>query len=48
MPPILLDSKLSDLEYPGPDELHIRVDIGPPPNAIAQTILRELGLASAG
>jgi gluconokinase len=48
MPPILLDSQLADLEDPGPDELYIRVDIGPPPNAIADGILRELGLASAG
>jgi len=48
MPPILLDSQLADLEDPEPDEPHIRVDIGPPSNAIAQSILRELGLASAG
>jgi gluconokinase len=45
MPPNLLDSQLADLEEPGPNEPHIRVDIGPPPGAIATTIMQELGLS---
>jgi carbohydrate kinase (thermoresistant glucokinase family) len=44
MPLSLLDSQFADLEDPQPDEPHIRVDIGPPPNVIAQGIWRELGL----
>jgi len=44
MPPSLLDSQLADLEEPAPDEPHIRVDVGPPPAAIADAIVRELGL----
>jgi len=44
MPPSLLDSQFADLEDPQPDEPHIRVDIGPPPGEIAQSIWRELGL----
>ena len=45
MPSSLLDSQFADLEDPGPDEPHIRVDIGPPPGVVAQGILRELGLS---
>ena len=44
MPSNLLASQFADLEEPGPDEPHIRVDIGPPPNVIADRILRQLGL----
>jgi gluconokinase len=44
MPASLLESQFADLEDPGPDEPHIRVEIGPPPGVIAQGILRELGL----
>jgi gluconokinase/shikimate kinase len=46
MPSSLLDSQFADLEDPGPDEPHIRVDIGPPPGVIARLILRELGLST--
>jgi len=46
MPPGLLDSQFADLEEPAADEPHIRVDIGPPPNVIADRILRELGLGA--
>jgi gluconokinase len=46
MPASLLDSQFADLEDPGPDEPHIRVDIGPPPGVIANGILRELGLGN--
>ena len=48
MPSSLLASQLADLEDPEPDEPHLRVDIGPPPNVIAQSIMRELGLRSTG
>jgi carbohydrate kinase (thermoresistant glucokinase family) len=44
MPSSLLDSQFADLEEPQPDEPHIRVDIGPPPVAVARTIWRELRL----
>jgi gluconokinase len=44
MPSGLLDSQFADLEEPLPDEPHIRVDVGPPPNVIAQAILRRLAL----
>jgi gluconokinase len=44
MPSSLLDSQFADLEEPAPDEPHIRADIGSPPGAIAQRILRQLGL----
>jgi carbohydrate kinase (thermoresistant glucokinase family) len=44
MPATLLDSQLADLEEPQPDEPHIRVDIAPPPELIAQTIRRQCGL----
>jgi gluconokinase len=43
MPASLLDSQFADLEDPDPDEPHIRVDIGPPADAIANGILQELG-----
>jgi gluconate kinase len=43
MPAALLSSQLETLEDPGPDEPHIRVDIGPPPDVISQRILQELG-----
>jgi len=44
MPSSLLDSQLADLEEPGPDEPHIRIDVGPPADVIADSIIRELGL----
>jgi gluconokinase len=44
MPSVLLDSQFADLEEPGPDEPAIRVDIGGPPDAIAQRVVVELGL----
>jgi carbohydrate kinase (thermoresistant glucokinase family) len=44
MPSSLLDSQLTDLEEPAPDEPHIRMDIGPPPDVIAERILQQLGL----
>jgi carbohydrate kinase (thermoresistant glucokinase family) len=47
MPASLLDSQVADLEDPDPVEPHILVDIGPPPNEIAESILRELGLEPA-
>jgi gluconokinase len=46
MPAILLDSQFATLEDPGPDEPHIRVDIGPPPGVIAQRILGQLELGA--
>jgi carbohydrate kinase (thermoresistant glucokinase family) len=42
MPSSLLDSQFVDLEEPGPDEPHIRVDVGLLPGAIAEAILRGL------
>jgi gluconokinase len=44
MPSGLLDSQFADLKEPTPDEPHIRVDVGPPPNVLAQRILRQLAL----
>jgi gluconokinase len=44
MPSTLLDSQFADLEEPASDEPAIRVDIGPPPDVIAQSILEKLGL----
>jgi len=44
MPPSLLDSQFADLEEPSADEPSIRVDIGPAPSALAQTIIDSLGL----
>lgn len=48
MPPSLLDSQFADLEEPGPDEPHIRIDVGAPPDAIAEAIIRKLGLRDRG
>lgn len=45
MPPSLLDSQFADLEEPTSDEPEIRVDVGPPPDVIAQGIMEELGLS---
>jgi len=44
MPSTLLDSQFATLEEPGPDEPAIRVEIGEPPEAIADAILTALGL----
>lgn len=44
MPPSLLDSQFAALEEPGPDEPAIRVDVGPPPQRVAQAVVDELGL----
>ena len=44
MPPSLLASQFADLEEPEPDEPAIRVDIGPPPEAIVHRIVEALGL----
>ena len=46
MPASLLDSQFADLQDPQPDEPFIRVDIGPPPSAIVESIIRELGLTA--
>jgi carbohydrate kinase (thermoresistant glucokinase family) len=43
MPASLLGSQLETLEDPVPEEPHIRVDIGPPPDVIAERILHEVG-----
>jgi gluconokinase len=45
MPPSLLASQFADLEEPSADEPAIRVDIGPPPSDIAQTIIDRLQLS---
>jgi gluconokinase/shikimate kinase len=47
MPPSLLDSQFAALEEPAADEPAIRVDVGPAPSTIAQTIIQTLGLAPA-
>jgi gluconokinase len=44
MPPSLLESQFADLEEPTADEPAIRVDVGPAPSVIAQTVLDTLGL----
>jgi gluconokinase len=44
MPASLLDSQFADLEDPGPDEPHIRVEIDQPPGVMAEQVLRRLGL----
>jgi gluconokinase len=44
MPTALLDSQFADLQEPTSDEPEIRVDVGPAPADIAQTILEKLGL----
>lgn len=43
MPMSLLDSQVADLEEPAADEPHIRLDVGPPPAEIANSIIRDLG-----
>jgi gluconokinase len=45
MPASLLASQFADLEEPTADEPAIRVDIGPPPADIAQTIVDRLALS---
>ena len=44
MPPDLLDSQFAALEEPGLDEPAIRVEIGPTPQRVAQTVVDKLGL----
>lgn len=44
MPPGMLDSQLADLEEPAPGEPAVRVDAGPNPGVVAETILQRLGL----
>jgi carbohydrate kinase (thermoresistant glucokinase family) len=44
MPASLLDSQFVTLEEPGADEPAIRVEIGEPPEAIADDIVQALGL----
>lgn len=44
MPSSLLDSQFADLEEPSADEPAIRIDIGPPPSALAQAVIDTLGL----
>jgi gluconokinase len=44
MPAGLLDSQIATLEPPGPGEPEIQVDVGPPPEAIAETILAALAI----
>ena len=44
MPAGLLDSQFADLQEPAANEPAIRVDVGPAPADIAQTILIKLGL----
>ena len=44
MPPSLLDSQFADLEEPAADEPAVRVDIGPAPSMLAQTIIDTLDL----
>ena len=45
MPASLLDSQLATLERPTPDENALAVSIAPPAESIAETVLKELGLA---
>lgn len=45
MPSSLLDSQFADLEEPASDEPEIRVEVGPAPAVIAQSILDKLGLS---
>jgi gluconokinase/shikimate kinase len=44
MPSSLLDSQFADLEEPTSGEPHIRVDVGPAPDVIAEAIVQALGL----
>jgi gluconokinase len=46
MPPSLLQSQFETLEPPGPDEPVLRIEVGPPPDAIADTIVETLGLTA--
>ncbi len=48
MPMSLLQSQFDALEEPTSDEPEIRVDVGPPPEAITQQIIDQLGLSRAG
>ncbi|HUN39653.1 MAG TPA: gluconokinase [Acetobacteraceae bacterium] len=42
MPVALLDSQFATLEEPGPDEHPLTVSIAPPPDAIADEVVRQL------
>ncbi|CAN5755155.1 gluconokinase [soil metagenome] len=44
MPTKLLDSQFAGLQEPGADEPAIRVDVGPAPSEIADTVIAMLGL----
>ena len=44
MPSSLLDSQFETLEEPGADEPVLRIEVGPPPEAIADAIVEALGL----
>ena len=44
MPSTLLDSQFATLEEPGADEPALRVEIGAPPEAIADAVVAALGL----
>jgi gluconokinase len=46
MPSSLLDSQFADLQEPSVDEAAIRVDVGPTPASIAQTVVERLGLSA--
>lgn len=46
MPATLLDSQFEALQEPTADEPAIRVDIGPAPSTIANTIIQTLGLTA--
>jgi carbohydrate kinase (thermoresistant glucokinase family) len=42
MPASLLASQMATLEEPGPDEPAIRIDVGPPPHAVADAVVAAL------
>jgi gluconokinase len=46
MPTALLDSQFAALEEPGEDEPCIAVEVGPPPEVVAEAVLAALGLTS--
>jgi ribose 5-phosphate isomerase A len=46
MPPGLLQSQFDTLEEPGPDEGPLTVDVDPPPDQIAEAVIRRLGKIS--
>jgi gluconokinase len=46
MPPALLQSQFADLQEPDATEAAIRVDVGPPPAEIADSIVKILGLTT--